>query len=376
VPIVFATLILACQPTEDGGAKGGDAGGALLRALSASVAEAECARRARCELPDERFVDEERCQADVADDLVSILAPALEREAIEIDPDALEACEAALLAAGCEMDLERLNALCPDAVRGTVSSGRSCEISAECAGDSVCAEDLDDVCDTECRPRAETVECLYDVECPMGHACLGDPGACVAMEDEGDACGDGELPECGAGLVCVGADIVEGTPGVCAPVSTLLTEAEGERCDPEALVLCAPGLVCAIDSCDGLGCVHRCQRAPAAGEPCTLGFVPAEPCPAGFFCRTAEIDFDDETAEVDDLASMRGVCIELPGLGEDCAETECARGLRCVLTEDGLDERCAEPLELGAPCTDDDACSSWVCAAGACAEPSCEEVEL
>lgn len=361
------------DPGLDAGAKAIDI--ATLERLGDALGAVDCARRSRCELPEDRFVDEGACASAVSGALVVNLQELAARGTVTVDGDAIERCAATLSAAGCDMNLAHLNALCPDAVRGSVSAGQYCTDSLECAGDAVCAEDPDDVCDTSCRPRSETTECLADVECPRGEACLGDPGACVALGGNGDACGDGELPECGRGLVCAGADIVEGLAGVCQTLTSVMTETVGARCDPEALVLCAPGLVCAVDGCDGLGCTHRCAEAPERGAPCTLGFVPADPCPAGQYCRAGvDHDDDDPIEDEDELAALRGACAPLPGPGEDCAEGACAAGLSCVLSEDGLSERCAAPLEVGASCTDDDACATFVCADGVCTEPRCEDL--
>ncbi len=94
---------------------------------------------------------------------------------------------------------------------------------------------------------------------------------------------------------------------------------------------CAQGLFC-LDSV----CVDPCAKAKL-GESCRDFFGD---CEDGLFC-----DFDS------------GLCAQPAGLGEDCEDSPCDEGLKCVFGEFDAPPLCKAPVGAGQPCSGGDECA-------------------
>jgi hypothetical protein len=246
-----------------------------------------------------------------------------------IGGDALEACAAAIQAAGCA-GATSTPAVC--AVMGTLPTGAACNEPFQCQS-GVCFEGAGPI----------------DAG-PSTSSC----GQCVAVSALGQPC----QQNCTAGAVC---DFDAATPTCVVPT----VRAAGASCDGLTL-LCGAGLYC-----DTTG---TCTALLAAGEPCTSGAQCAPPatCPAGQ-CQApgtagAGCEGDEQCVAglACSVASMTCGAVTWSSSGQPCGDlTRCLVGA-CELGT----MTCPTVIDDGQPCSPDDpsaTCDRYAqCTGGVC----------
>ncbi|TMQ23362.1 MAG: hypothetical protein E6J90_10700 [Deltaproteobacteria bacterium] len=252
------------------------------------------------------------------------------------------ACIVDIAASSCdrtELALSRLGErLCESFERGTVAAGGACSHDAECASNGC---DYDSGCAGACCPG----HCIASVSVGAGGECGTDRAVC-----EGNlVCTDGRCRrgyaageqcqltgDCGEGLVCTG-----GTCG--APPRA------GDACSEYGPGCATIGTSCQITGFDSQQHpIARCLPAADLGQPCRKfsGVNDRPPCKADAVC---------------DL--QQGICVALPGAGEDCPNLVCAPGAICRGVPEGAPTRnvCQALLPAGGHCTVAEQCASDIC---------------
>ena len=286
------------------------------------------------------------------EDAISALEASIEAGRTTYDGTRIEACLAAVRAAGCNVGEAFESDVCRSAIDGKVETGGECAFDHECSGDAYCKSSS--ACPGTCA-AAEAVggNCETNDQCSVGLYCASDTKRCYQPPAAGDLCGGSEATECAPGLFCAGAND-SGKAGNCRALSEVLVKADGEACNPDAGELCVSGLTCTLDTFDPAtsAIAWKCAARAASGAACKAGFP--EHCPNGEFCELAQDSLD-------------GTCRALPEDGEACAvppfgqtPTLCAPYTRC---ESGT---CRSLASIGAACQDDAICHSEHCLAGTC----------
>ena len=420
--LFLASLLPACSdpaPIDPGAGGGPDKPDGQV-ALVCGLMRDACERQVECGHPFlnntpgdvDACLEAQRCES-VADLLGS--------SDVVVDPDAVEACAAAIEVASCGALAAQglgIDPSCEHYVVGTRAEGESCrggtvsdcEAGLACAfegntcpgtcvrppercGEGSCGPDAFCASDGACKARAAIGaacdETLLDIgnlredPCVAGAHC--ENFVCVADLDAGAACAGKSLRACGDGAACLCAD-----PAACsteADYACRPTHAEGEACN--MALDCGEGLFCNFDDegrCSargGLGavcghslgaCQHPfvCVEGKCAADEPTVAELPlldegqscleSGSCPLGTAC----------TCENENCTEKR--CLPAPGLGESCEALmaanitpfACSEGLCDILT----DYTCVLPAAAGEPCPVDGltlACASLVCMGGKCA---------
>jgi len=262
--------------------------------------------------------------------------------------DKAQACLDALAALGCDALIANSVPECDEAFAGTVDAGGDCTYDVECVGDLYCL--IDGSCPGTCTaPGGTGADCDGDDQCEAGLYCEGDTSSCQTPAGAGDDCGEAAEAECAPGLLCIGEDEDQGTPGSCMSTSQVLVGQVGDGCDLFAGPWCEMGAHCAVIDFTGPGqLTMECVATADSGGDCH----PAGPdmCPTGEFCEVP-------------MQSIDGTCMALPGDGEPCADSwtkGCEAYHRCV------DDVCEALQDNGGSCTDDDVCHSGHCNGGTC----------
>ena len=136
---------------------------------------------------------------------------------------------------------------------GTLMAGETCEDSQDCAGDLLCSSSEMVCAEASWSGEGEVCEFGGAKFCNPGLVCQFDfmtfTQTCITPGAMGEACFFG--PQCEIGLTCEGANLEEGMPGTCGPLSEA-----GGACSINSD--CVEGLFCANGVCG--------ER----GEPCPL----------------------------------------------------------------------------------------------------------
>ncbi|WP_434419659.1 hypothetical protein [Nannocystis pusilla] len=358
--------------------------------------------------------DVDACLAEQRCETVSEL---LELPNVELDPDAVAACIAALEAASCgELVAQGLeiDPGCWQYLAGTLGEGEACHggIVSDCApglscvfegdacpgtcvappapcGEGSCGADAFCAADGTCQPRAALGEAcdetkiafsnLSDRACAAGSHC--EDSVCVADLGAGAQCGGLDVHACGDGA-CMCADLEdcdETADFTCGPA-----RGTGEACS--GTFDCAEGLFCDFhagnrcaergergEACnDSLGaCLHplACVDGTCVDDQETLSEVPLlaedESCMGGGSCPLGT------ACTCDDADCLDKHCQPSPGLGESCTGQNfdghaCSEGLCDILAS----HTCVLPGAAGEACPVDGltfACASLVCLEGRCA---------
>jgi hypothetical protein len=225
-------------------------------------------------------------------------------------------------------------------------------VASECVGATYCK--IGSECPGKCSAlEAEGAHCRNDGDCESSLTCEGQ--TCTRPTGEGDDCGGNVAPDCGLGLVCVGADSDSHTTGTCEAPEDVLSEPEGGACDVFRGPYCQEGLSCVVDEVDaGTGAItFTCVAPSSAGGDCSSGFP--DPCP------------DDQACDADPTAGdFDGTCQPLPTAGEPClggAGPSCAPDLACA------GQVCVVVHRIGETCSENDGCYSGRCEEGHCQAP-------
>ena len=206
--------------------------------------------------------------------------------------------------------------------------------------------------------------------------CLSFAACFASAPENGPECNDADDKVCPAGEVCVAY--------ICRTVCTSSKECEaheaclGEVCLPYAQScanvgqggaggvgdgtdtgLCADGWYC-----DG----EVCQRELTLGQPC----AEATECERGFcvdgVCCDSACDGECRGCAAGLTGQDSGSCAPIPE-GED-PEDECNTHRGC--NGDRVESECLPVDPRGAPCIEDDTCSSQHCADGVCCDTACD----
>lgn len=280
------------------------------------------------------------------------LQAAIDAKRVSYHGDKVDGCIAALTGKGCEIFGKRLPAACSDVFQGTVADGGTCTLNEECVGDSVCVNDT--VCPGKCGPKvAAGGKCDADDDCQDGLACSDASYTCVKIPGAGESCGGGGA-DCGAGLICVGADPNAKT---CATFASVFAAKEGDGCDLAAGKLCQTGLSCEATDLTTQPPTETCVKPVSSGAACKAA-APDE-CPAGEYCAVAK-------------GTFAGTCTPVPAANAACgnsalSSTVCAPYTRC----DPTALKCVPLQQDGGSCDDDSICYTGHCESGKCAAMSC-----
>lgn len=391
VPIVLASLVLACaaspEPGPDAGVQGPDAGVAAdggagdageagdagtaagplaLGEFEAAWTTAFCDGFVRCGEGSEAYCRTwvSRGGGDVErfDSYLRAAAAALAGQAT-YDPAKARACVESVGARPCG-EWRPFDA-CIAAFTGKIGKGESCASLYACERGLVCRAGDGDACSATCETPFDS--CIDDRDCGPGDECGVGSRTCGSRRapgGEGEACGSAD--RCAPGLGC----FEESGAWKCRAFG-----AEGTACDRNKL--CGEGLRCSGtadfyfrcvrpiaegDSCaalregcaTGLAClaesatVATCRRPKDVGEACTrsteCGVGPSD---------TRELHCDRST----------GKCARLPASGA-CANAHCDPLVAyCDLL--AADPTCAAYKAVGASCLLEDECgppdSAWFC---------------
>jgi len=263
------------------------------------------------------------------------------------DATKAQACLDSLSTRTCAQMLERDSDACLAALDGAVALGGACTLDEDCQGKALC-KSANGICPGQCLPLLVAGQpCAKDDECQDGLQCSNETRLCVQPVGEGQSCEYGS-PPCGPGLLCLGKDDANLTPGVCKNPAEALSGQAGGACDVTAGQLCQSGQSCVADSYTVLTgvvdwlCVTTGSYA-AAGA-CKPGFPDA--CASGNYCQTGT-----------GLLALSGTCTPIPAGGQACGTgmSQCQPGAVCV---SGL---CQNLAANGVACTGDAMCYSEYC---------------
>lgn len=139
----------------------------------------------------------------------------------------------------------------------------------------------------------------------------------------------------------------------------------GETCRDSAE--CTPGNYCANDN----SCAGTCMPQVALGEVCTEDDACAASDGTRTSCTLSGVDLllrcREEVFTYD--VAIGQPCGDLGTVGNTRTTAACATGLYCREVDGGTDV-CAEPIAVGQPCDDDDACVNGFCSDGMCISPT------
>lgn len=356
VPLAWAfALVAACGGTDAGGS--GDTGpGVSLEELPAKYADAFCQTFTTC-VGDLYgvFRPGEECSKDFSvtvEEALATLPNAVDAGRVKYHASKVQQCLDDIAAGGCATLSERQPASCKAALEGTVEQGGDCTLDAECIGEQYCK--TSSACPGQCAPYEQAGgACSSNDNCKSGLKC-GDNGHCVAPAQEAEACEQGE-PKCADGLLCLGQDATQKTPGTCYAIDQALSGKAGDDCSLDGH-LCQGDLACEITSIAPLG--GTCTAKLDSGAACHAAFP--DECP------------DDEYCALGANPLMPGTCTSKPKAGEPCAKglgdaEICEPYARC---DAGV---CRELAHAGEDCSADDTCYSGHCVDKACVTGnSCE----
>jgi hypothetical protein len=349
-------------PLGDSGTLSDAGGGILLSDIPPKYAAAFCAAYKNCLGADvyAMFTNGTDCAATTEQGIRSgefpLFQSKVDQGKVVYDGTKAAACFDAITALTCADLSTRPIAACSIAIHGTVDPGGGCDLNAECKAPAFC-KSASGTCPGTCTALLSAgQDCGADDECMSGLICSKETARCVQPTTAGQKCEYGN-PPCGNGLVCMGKDDTNKTPGTCKTTADAFSTVEGAACS-FATALCKTGLSCALDTINPLAL--KCVQAGsfAAGAACKPA-IP-EACAAGNYCKTAA------------TAPLDGTCTPLPQVGEACgsnaiSKTTCGPSLVCVK------ERCVTRAENGVSCASPDMCYSGKCsAANADAQGSCE----
>lgn len=360
--LVLGSLAAACGGSSDSGSKGNTGGegagaetGITVEELPVKYAETICEVFSSC-VGDlwQVFRPGETCMKNFqprAEEELAPLADSIKAGRVKYDGSKVQGCLDDVLARGCQGFNDREPASCQAAIEGTVAQGADCTLDEECAGDAYCK--LGDSCPGKCAPyESAGGACLSNDNCKSGLKC-DDNGHCVAPGQEGDACEQGE-PKCSDGLICLGTDNENKTPGSCYTIDQAFSGKAGDACSLDGK-LCSGQLSCEITSFTPVA--GTCVAKVASGAECKVAFP--DECPSDEYCLLGNV-------------LLPGKCTARPGAGEKCATAlgggeVCGPYTRC---DSGV---CREIAHAGEDCTANTTCYTERCVNGACVTGnSCE----
>jgi hypothetical protein len=359
-------------------------GPVALANLGACLDRAYCARLATCGYGDAGDTDCSDLPYPISGDLTArTLAAAVELSAsasrVVYDPDAAQACLAAIAATPCRQ--LSFGTVPIDGCAMLVGEGAgSCGYPFECEAGTSCAYTNgsyyidscgNDVCkqvgapgawcnaapcasgercvyespNYVCATGVDGGACNYDYDCRTGYWCnypatstshVDGAGACTPGSGAGQTCTSDS--QCGGQLSCVG--LAFGPSGTCVDTSVV-----GAACDNR----CLGALLCSEPTPGQMG---TCVAAPKPGEPCVQGGG----CGVFMLCDTK-----GTTDPSDDVCVMRGE------LGATCTSGACNLGLVCTADINGrATGTCVVPLPDGTGCFNNDECASGACTSELC----------
>jgi hypothetical protein len=258
-----------------------------------------------------------------------------------------QACLDELAARTCAQMLDRDSPACLAALDGTVAIGGDCTLDEECQGKALCRS-ASGTCPGQCAALLVAGQaCSEDGDCQDGLQCSKETRLCVQPAGAGQACEYG-APPCGPGLLCLGQDDTNQTPGTCKTPADALSAPAGGACDPASGLLCQSGSSCVAESLDLLGASINWQCVTTGSYPpggdCKPGFPDA--CAVGNHCQTGS-----------GSAALSGICTTIPAAGEACGSgmSQCQPSAVCV---SGI---CQNQVANGVSCTGDAMCYSEYC---------------
>ena len=351
VRLVPFALVFGLIPACGGSAKDdADEGPSVsLEELPAKYAEAFCQTFTNC-VGDLYGIYRpgEECVKDftvTVEEALATLPNAVDAGRVKYHGTKVQKCLDDMAAGGCDTLSQRASESCKAALEGTLEEGEDCSLDAECAGEQYCK--LGASCPGKCAPYEQAGgPCASSDNCVSGLKC-GDTGLCVAPSNEGEACEQGE-PNCTDGLMCLGQDSAQKTPGKCYSIKEALSGKEGAACSLDGH-LCADGFACEITSLAPIG--GTCVAKVGSGDACKAAFP--DECPADQYCAPG----------LNPL--MGGTCTSKPTAGEKCAAglgggQICAPYTRCDA------DVCRDIAHAGEECNEDDTCYSGHCVNMAC----------
>ena len=353
VSLILSGVVLACSSSNgsnDGSSTGGN-GDIAFEALPAKYAEAICAAYQNCLGPVfSLFLNGANCVDVTTKRLESgtfaLIPQKIAAGTISYDGHKVQACLDAVSNLSCDGLLKRDQPECLAALDGLVAQGGDCDLNEECKGSAICQSSYGNCPGTCVALLSAGQACVADSDCSDGLQCSSETKLCVKPAAAGDACEYGS-PPCGPGLLCLGKDDTNKTPGVCRNAIAALSAAAGAACDP-AGTLCSSGVSCVADvDLATVKLVWTCVKSGTypAGGACKPGFPDA--CATGNYCLTGT-----------GLASVNGTCTAIPSAKQACGTglgAQCQPGAVCVA---GL---CQNFADNGVSCTGDDMCYSGYC---------------
>jgi hypothetical protein len=274
-----------------------------------------------------------------------LLAGAIAQGTVFYNGAKAQACLDSLSARTCAQMLDRDSPECLAALDGTVPLGGACDLDEECVGKALC-KSSSGICPGQCSPLQVAGQgCAKDSDCQDGLVCSKETQLCVAPATDGQECEYG-APPCRPGLLCLGKNDDNKTPGTCRTSASALSGSEGEACDPASGQLCRSGLSCVANSLtlSPLAINWLCVQSGgyAAGDPCKPGFP--EACASGNYCMTAS-------------GQLTGTCTAIPSSGQACGSgtSKCQPNAACV------EGTCQNLVANGVGCAGDAMCWSEKC---------------
>ena len=341
----------------------GDGGGdqaIALADLPPKLAQALCSAYQSCYGPlFELFLNGADCasttEARIRNGTFSMLQGAVDQGRVVYDGSKAQACLDSFAGRTCAQMLDRDSAECLAALDGTVPLGGACSLDEDCQGLAVCRSSTG-TCPGQCTALLVAGQaCAQDGDCQSGLACSSETKLCVAPAAEGQACEYG-APPCGPGLLCLGKNDENRTPGTCKTPAAALAAPTGGVCDATKGQLCQAGSSCVAQSIDLLAGTIAWSCVPVgsygAGGECKPGFPDA--CASGNYCKTGT-----------GLAALTGTCTAIPASGEACGTgmSQCQPGAVCA---SGI---CQNLVANGVSCTAAAMCLSEYCGSSGGCEP-------
>ena len=348
-PMVLLIGLAAACGGNDTGSGDGEVTGITVEELPAAYAETLCDVLTSC-VGDlwTFFRPGEDCVKGftvTAEEELSTLPTAIGTGRVKYHGDKVQKCLDDVAARGCSGLGQREPESCRAAIEGTVAAGGDCELDSECSGEQYCK--VGGACPGTCSAYEQAGgKCTSNDHCASGLKC-STAGFCVAPAQQDEACNQGE-PDCADGLICLGEDAAQKTPGTCRLIEDTLSGQAGDACSL-AGPLCAGGLACEIKTVSPLA--GECIPRVAAGAACHAAFP--DECPDDQYCLLPANPLD------------AGTCTDKPKAGEPCAKgvgadaNICAPYARC---DAGV---CRELAHAGESCSTNATCYSDHCD-GAC----------
>ena len=280
------------------------------------------------------------------DEALATLPNSVDAGRVKYHAEKVQKCLDEIAGGDCDTLSQRSPASCKAAVEGTVAVGGDCMLDVECSGANYCQ--LGGTCPGKCAPYEQAGgACLGTDNCADGLKC-GSNGHCVAPSQKGEACKQDE-PECADGLLCLGDDAAQKTPGKCYTLDEALSGKLGDTCALDGN-LCQASYACEITSVKPVG--GTCVAKVDSGATCHAAFP--DECPDDEYCALLPL-----------MPLMPGKCTVKPKAGEKCAPglgsaEICAPYARC---DDGV---CRDIAHAGETCHSDSTCYSDHCVDNAC----------